>query len=119
MNRRTILKGLTTLPFFGFLKKAEAKETEDEYFTGKIKLPDSTKYYKNGKYHRIDGPAVIYKNEEWWYQNGKIHRYDGPALRYKENREWYQNGKRHRLDGPAVMRTDGYECWYQNGKLIK
>ena len=30
---------------------------------------------KDGKYHRIDGPAVEYTNgDKKWYINGKLHR---------------------------------------------
>ena len=49
-------------------------------------------YYKlNGKFHRINGPAIIhYKNdnieqEEYWINNN-CHRENGPAvIRYDEN----------------------------------
>jgi len=35
----------------------------------------------NGRVHREDGPAVVYKSGSWrWYINGKLHRLDGPAL---------------------------------------
>jgi antitoxin component YwqK of YwqJK toxin-antitoxin module len=90
---------------------------------------------KNGKLHRLDGPAEIcyYKNGtslvgsatikfESWYQNGLSHRLDGPAnIGYYENgnkkyETWYrqdpgppQNGSVHRLDGPAHI---GY---YEDG----
>lgn len=69
-------------------------------------------WYRNGKIHRDDGPAIIYLNvmrEEWyqiginiWYQNGIIHRHDGPAVTHRDGtHEWFHNGARHRLDGPA------------------
>lgn len=44
-------------------------------------------YYKNGKFHRETGPAIIY-----YEYNGK---------KYRE--EYYKNGKRHRSDGPAII----------------
>lgn len=34
----------------------------------------------NKVYHRINGPAVIYKSGEQWWEHGKLHRLDGPAL---------------------------------------
>jgi hypothetical protein len=43
-----------------------------------------------------------------WFKNGKFHREDGPAYeRADEIKEWWIKGKRHREDGPAI------EC---NGK---
>jgi hypothetical protein len=74
-----------------------------------------------GKYHREDGPAVIYPNgSEWWYTNGKYHREDGPAVTYPNgDEEWFINGERHREDGPAVTYPNGDEEWYLNGKHYK
>jgi hypothetical protein len=38
-----------------------------------------------------------------WFQNGKLHRLDGPAIEYSNGvKIWCQNGKCHRLDGPAI-----------------
>ena len=57
--------------------------------------PDGTiKYYKNGKLHREDGPAI-----EW---------YDGTI-------EWWLNGYLHRTDGPAIERPNGTREWWING----
>lgn len=42
-------------------------------FTGMIEHSDGTKY---------------------WYRNGKLHREDGPAVEYANgNKEWYRNGE--------------------------
>ena len=54
-------------------------------------------YFLNGKYHREDGPAIIYS--------------DG-ALGY------YLNGKRHREDGPAIIYSFGLEYYYLKGNNI-
>jgi hypothetical protein len=59
--------------------------------------------------------------DEWgtksWWVNGKFHRLDGPAVIYANGTKWwYVNGKRHRLDGPAVERADGVKWWYLNNK---
>jgi len=66
-----------------------------------------------------DNPAVTTIGTKQWYKEGKRHRLDGPAIisanRYKY---WYQNGKQHRLDGPAVE-IDEYKLWYYKGKLIE
>ena len=79
----------------------------------------------NNNRHRIDGPAVIYKNgdKEWWV-NDLLHRVDGPAIIRNDemyrSKEWLINGNHHRTDGPAVEYThnDGWYIneWYQDGK---
>ena len=45
-------------------------------------------YYINGKFHRIDGPAIVWSDgTKVWYLNGKLHRLDGHAC------EWYDGSK--------------------------
>lgn len=44
------------------------------------------------------------------YEPSRILRKDG-------GEEWYSNGKRHRLDGPAITYGDGSEYWFCNGQL--
>lgn len=87
------------------LEKIEVKVLED----------GTTLWYKNGKLHRTDGPAVEYKNYcKFWYRNGKLHRLDGPAIEQGHIKIWYKNGKQHRTNGPAI---EYGECkiWYKNG----
>ena len=80
------------------------------------------RYYKYGKLHRKDGPAIIrcfngkkYRNE--WCKNGKLHRKDGPACEeWYDNgliriQAWFLNGMKHRENGPA------YIHWYNAGQL--
>ena len=71
---------------------------------------------KEGKRHRIDGPAAEYSDgSQEWYKNGKRHRIDGPAIEWKDgSQEWYKNGKRHRIDGPAIEHRDGDKSWFYN-----
>lgn len=70
-----------------------------ENFTGIAEYPNGDKeWYKEGKQHRIDGPAV----EHW---NGSKH--------------WYVEGKRHRVNGPAFESPDGTKCWYIEGEEYK
>lgn len=70
------------------------------------KLPDGTIrteddgdvwYKKNGRFHRTDGPAIIYSDgTECWYQNSKLHRIDGPAITYRgmpQHGEYWVHGK--------------------------
>ena len=80
----------------------------------------SISFYKNGKRHRDDGPAIIRSNRyQAWYKNDQRHRDDGPAVIYADGNEaWYKNGQRHRDNGPAV-KTDKYKLWYKNGVYIK
>ncbi len=77
------------------------------------------RYFKDGKHHRVDGPAAKYPNGgEFWFLNGEYHRVDGPAIIYPDGTEkWYLNGERHRVDGPAAKYADGTEIWYLNGEL--
>jgi len=49
--------------------------------------------YKN-KLHNDNGPAVICKNgREEWYVNGKRHRIDGPAVIYGNKQYYFENGE--------------------------
>ena len=91
--------------------------------TGRIFYPDGEKqWYKHGKLHRDDGPAVImpngYRAYKAWYKNGERHREDGPAVICSDGcKAWWRDGKRHREDGPAWINPNGTRKWYQNGKL--
>jgi hypothetical protein len=76
---------------------------------------------KNGKLHRLDGPAVDYPDgNKYWYKNGERHRLDGPAVEGANGyKEWCKNGKTHRLDGPAKQWPSGEKEWYKDGKRFK
>ena len=95
----------------------EADERPDN-FTGIVEYNGDKYWYKNGKCHREDGPAVEYTNgDKLWYKNDQLHREDGPALEYVNgNKYWFKNGKLHREDGPAIDYANGYKAWYFNGK---
>jgi len=75
-------------------------------------------WYKEGKLHREDGPAVEYANgEKHWYKEGKHHRVDGPAVECANgNKRWYKEGELHREDGPAVEYADGRKEYWKNGR---
>ena len=86
---------------------------------------NGTYYLLDGKYHRSDGPAMIYNDgSEFWFVNGLMHRLDGPAVicKYYCN-WWYKNGKHHRLDGPAIeyVKEDmkKHNQWFVNGERIE
>ena len=53
-------------------------------------------WFKNGKRHREDGPAVEYANgDKYWYKDSKYHREDGPAVETKNGTcfGYYLDGK--------------------------
>ena len=54
----------------------------------------------------------------WRNKEGKLHRIDGPAIEHRNgNKAWYQMGLKHRIDGPAIEFNSGVKHWYQNGVL--
>lgn len=69
-----------------------------------IPIPVAQEWYKNGKRHRLDGPAMIIFvrgtnsiKAKSWFENGKRHRIDGPAIEYgpmagKFINSFYKNG---------------------------
>jgi hypothetical protein len=66
-------------------------------FTGVAEYSDGTKYYYfEGKFHRLDGPAIEWSkgNKEYWVE-GEPHRLDGPAVEYTNGRkEYWVEGER-------------------------
>ena len=53
-------------------------------------------YFFNKLKHKDDGPAVcIYNQVDMYYMEGKLHRLDGPAKIFKDGRLewWYQDNK--------------------------
>jgi hypothetical protein len=76
-------------------------------------------WYKDGKLHRTDGPAVEWAlGSKFWYQNSKLHRDDGPAVEYTNgDMVWYQHGKKHRIDGPAAKCDSKLEWWINYRQL--
>jgi hypothetical protein len=89
-------------------------------FTGIAEFLSGTKiWYKEGKLHRLDGPAAEYKNgKKEWYKEGRNHRLDGPAIEEPDGTKiWYKEGKLHRLDGPAIELENGTKTWYIDGVL--
>jgi len=108
---------------------------------------------ENGEYHHQLRPALIVKDvSESWYKHGKLHRLDGPAIERKDGSTEYwidgvhlteeefeegnpkikqpqinesgteiwrnEDGKLHRDDDlPAVTNKDGEQEYWVNGKL--
>lgn len=54
-----------------------------------------------------------------YFRDGKLHRDDGPAVeRANGTKLWYRNGELHREDGPAIEHANGKKYWYRNGVFI-
>jgi antitoxin component YwqK of YwqJK toxin-antitoxin module len=99
------------------IENAVRRKGEDRVRT--VTLKDGTKkWYKNGKLHRDDGPAVTSPNgSEWWYRNGQSHRDGGPACTFYGTSYWYHNNVLHRIGGPAVEDKDGpVKYYFVNGR---
>jgi len=90
--------------------KLTVGELPPENFTGIVEWENENKeYYKNGKFHREDGPVVEWNNGyKEWFITGKLHREDGPAIIFPNGDEyWYREGNQHRINGPAVKYSNG------------
>jgi len=66
-----------------------------------------------------DGLHINSNGTKYWYLEGKYHRVDGPAIECPDGTKyWYLEGKCHRVDGPAVEFPDGTkEWWYKNIRI--
>jgi hypothetical protein len=93
-----------------------------ENYTGIAESSNGNKWwFKEGKYHREDGPAVEYPNgTKCWYKNGKLHREDGPAYDsptgYKES--WIEGKQYHPINLKDYVILDFYQgrynlIWYK------
>lgn len=59
------------------------------------------------------------KGYECWTKNGKAHRLYGPAIVHPDgSKYWMNQGLFHREDGPAIMRSNLTCSWYINGIKI-
>ncbi len=64
----------------------------------------------------IVNPIIDQVGNKRWFKDGRLHREDGPAVEYCWGAaEYYINGVRHRLDGPAIIRKNGNNKYYING----
>ena len=54
-------------------------------------------------------------NKLWRNKDGKFHRLDGPAVEFADgDKQWWKKGNLHRLDGPAIE-VGSYKAWWKNG----
>ena len=61
---------------------------------------------------------TIAPNIESWELDGDWHKEDSPAFINTRTgfKSWWLYGKRHRVDGPAVIRDNGTEEWWVDGR---
>ena len=100
------------------MKTYKVIEDGIEYTIEEHSRMNGNKYwYLNGKYHRINGPAIEYSNgTKYWCLNGKYHRINGPACEWSDgSKYWYLDGKYHRINGAAIEWTDGSKYWFLDG----
>ena len=95
-----------------------SQKTVDEFGREYWLCDGEERWYRHGKLHREDGPAIVNKNgTKVWYRGGKIHRDNGPAVVWLNGTlSWYRDDVLHREDGPAVVHKNGGEEWYRNGE---
>jgi len=63
------------------------------------------------------GCVLDQDNNKAWYKNGEYHRVDGPALEYiTGTKVWFKDGLKHKEDGPACEYSDGSVYWYLHSK---
>ena len=95
-------------------------ESPNDFLKAVLLMKRYINFYKDGKLHREDGPAVVWiDGYKAWYLKGERHRTDGPAIIEADGSKfWCLNGKRHREDGPAIIWADGSEEWYFKDKLL-
>jgi large subunit ribosomal protein L20 len=64
------------------------------------------------------GIAEFANGDKYWYKEGKYHREDGPAVEWANgNKEWWFEGELHRLDGPAFEHPNGTKEWLIEAKV--
>ena len=114
-------RALLSVPFFARSLNPSIRTNYMIEFGYSVKITKySIRWYRNGKSHREDGPAVEQSDgTKSWYRNGNLHREDGPAVEWSDGTKfWYRDGELHRKDGPAVEYSDGHQAWYLNGKEV-
>lgn len=63
---------------------------KDVFICGKEIYTDENEYW-----HRENGPAYITEELQTWWKHGKRHRIDGPAVDSNNGyKEWWVNGKK-------------------------
>lgn len=77
---------------------------------GVEKSSGHTYHYKDGRYHREDGPAVIYSyGDERWYYKGFLHRIGGPAIISETGNYYYIYGREYSSDEYKLLMFTQYK----------
>jgi hypothetical protein len=88
----------------------------NDYNRHEVTISGHEAFYRNDKFHRLDGPAVIYpEGSLFWFFEGKLHREGGPAViiaNGERSQRWYVHGQCHREDGPAYTDRYGTQLFY-------
>ena len=76
----------------------------------------------HGRKHRgNDLPAETWPDgASLWYKNGRFHRVGGPAVIEPRGKvqQWYENGVLHRVGGPAEIGSGYGPLFFLNGKQV-
>ena len=68
---------------------------------------------------QFTGIAIYPDGSKYWYVEGKFHRLDGPAIEWADgSKSWCIEDKLHRKDGPAIEYPNGAKFWYIEGKEL-
>jgi len=63
---------------------------------------------------------IEYNNRKEWYKNGKLHRLNGPAIEYKNGfKKWYRNGILYQECGPKMIYNKHHKKWFINRELLE
>jgi hypothetical protein len=80
---------------------------EDEEGVLEVSSIDTKRWRdKEGRLHRLDGPAVTHADgDRSWYTHGKLHRDDGPALDWPSEgiKQWFKNGEPYEPSAHDLM----------------
>jgi hypothetical protein len=70
--------------------------------------------------HPTDGCSAVEfeSGDKVWFKDGKIHKIGGPAIIQGSFQAWYCMGRLHRTDGPAIVRKDGDSEWWVDGTML-
>ena len=81
---------------------------------------DGIEYNEKQFLAKMNLPVIDEKGNKFWYnEDGKYHREDGPAVIWNDgSKTWYKNGLCHREDGPAVECVIDGPSWYLDGDYL-
>ena len=109
---------------------------------GLIVEHNTKRWYKDGKLHREDGPAIEWADgvKDWYYKDiwvggfvkpdpvlwerlTSVELNGGPLLNgcvvtLQGNKYWYKDDRYHREDGPAIEWVNGKMDWHHHGEYL-